>query len=131
MVRLVETGNTEQSNRIVTLPIAFPYSPMEALQVDEPPVGPEWHYEPKWDGFRCLVFRDGVDVKLQSKSGRPLTRYSPNWSRRSAKSNREHSCSMEKSLFWRMAVSPSIRSYSEFIRLKAASGRSPLKLPQY
>ena len=77
MVRLVETGNTEQSNRIVTLPIAFPYSPMEALQVDEPPVGPEWHYEPKWDGFRCLVFRDGVDVKLQSKSGRPLTRYFP------------------------------------------------------
>jgi ATP-dependent DNA ligase len=50
---------------------------MEALQVDEIPVGPEWQYEPKWDGFRCLVFRDGADVKLQSKSGRPLTRYFP------------------------------------------------------
>jgi len=50
---------------------------MEALQVDETPVGPEWQYEPKWDGFRCLVFRDGPDVKLQSKSGRPLTRYFP------------------------------------------------------
>jgi ATP-dependent DNA ligase len=50
---------------------------MEALQVDETPVGPEWQYEPKWDGFRCLVFRDGADVKLQSKSGRPLTRYFP------------------------------------------------------
>jgi ATP-dependent DNA ligase len=67
----------EQSTRIVTLPIPFPYSPMEALQVDETPVGPEWQYEPKWDGFRCLVFRDGRDVKLQSKSGKPLTRYFP------------------------------------------------------
>lgn len=45
--------------------------------MDEIPVGAEWQYEPKWDGFRCLVFRDGADVKLQSKSGRPLTRYFP------------------------------------------------------
>jgi ATP-dependent DNA ligase len=50
---------------------------MEALSVDQIPAGPEWQYEPKWDGFRCLVFRDGTDVKLQSKSGRPLTRYFP------------------------------------------------------
>jgi ATP-dependent DNA ligase len=50
---------------------------MEALSVDEVPVGPEWQYEPKWDGFRCLVFRDGDKVTLQSKSGKPLTRYFP------------------------------------------------------
>jgi ATP-dependent DNA ligase len=50
---------------------------MEALSVDEVPVGPEWQYEPKWDGFRCLVFRDGNTVMLQSKSGKPLTRYFP------------------------------------------------------
>jgi ATP-dependent DNA ligase len=50
---------------------------MEALSVDEVPAGPEWQYEPKWDGFRCLVFRDGADVHLQSKSGQPLTRYYP------------------------------------------------------
>jgi ATP-dependent DNA ligase len=50
---------------------------MEALSVDEVPAGPEWQYEPKWDGFRCLVFRDGDDVTLQSKSGKPLTRYFP------------------------------------------------------
>lgn len=50
---------------------------MEALSVDEVPVGPEWQYEPKWDGFRCLVFRDGDTVTLQSKSGKPLTRYFP------------------------------------------------------
>src|ERR1700710_74034 len=54
-----------------------PFAPMEALSVDEVPVGPEWQYEPKWDGFRCLVFRDGDDVTLQSKSGKPLTRYFP------------------------------------------------------
>jgi ATP-dependent DNA ligase len=50
---------------------------MEALSVDEIPVGDEWQYEPKWDGFRCLVFRDGNKVELQSKSGQPLTRYYP------------------------------------------------------
>jgi ATP-dependent DNA ligase len=74
---LVEIWNTEPLKQNVTLPIAFPLSPMEAFQVDEAPVGPEWQYEPKWDGFRCLVFRDGADVKLQSKSGKPLTRYFP------------------------------------------------------
>jgi ATP-dependent DNA ligase len=54
-----------------------PYPPMEALSVEEIPTGPEWQYEPKWDGFRCLVFRDGPSVTLQSKSGKPLTRYFP------------------------------------------------------
>jgi ATP-dependent DNA ligase len=53
------------------------YPPMEALSVDEIPEGPEWHYEPKWDGFRCLAFRDGKRIDLQSKSGKPLTRYFP------------------------------------------------------
>jgi ATP-dependent DNA ligase len=50
---------------------------MEALSVDQIPIGNEWRYEPKWDGFRCLVFRDGPKIELQSKSGRPLTRYFP------------------------------------------------------
>ena len=50
---------------------------MEALSVDTIPTGAEWQYEPKWDGFRCLVFRDGKTITLQSKSGRPLTRYFP------------------------------------------------------
>jgi ATP-dependent DNA ligase len=54
-----------------------PYPPMEADQVPAIPEGPGWHYEPKWDGFRCLAFRDGKDVILQSKSGRPLGRYFP------------------------------------------------------
>ena len=54
-----------------------PYPPMEALSVDEVPTGADWHYEPKWDGFRCLIFRDGAKIELQSKSGKPLTRYFP------------------------------------------------------
>jgi ATP-dependent DNA ligase len=52
-------------------------APMEALSVEEIPRGEEWQYEPKWDGFRCLVFRDGDEVSLQSKSGQPLGRYFP------------------------------------------------------
>ena len=54
-----------------------PIPPMEARSVDAIPVGPEWRYEPKWDGFRCLVFREGETVLLQSKAGKPLTRYFP------------------------------------------------------
>jgi ATP-dependent DNA ligase len=50
---------------------------MEARSVDQLPVGPEWQYEPKWDGFRCIAFRDGPDVYLQSKAGQPLARYFP------------------------------------------------------
>jgi ATP-dependent DNA ligase len=61
----------------MTLPIRMPYSPMESLSADRIPVGPEWLYEPKWDGFRCLAFRNGKSVELQSKAGRPLTRYFP------------------------------------------------------
>jgi len=54
-----------------------PFPPMEAVSVDEVPTGPQWQYEPKWDGFRCLIFRDGQKVELQAKSGKPLTRYFP------------------------------------------------------
>lgn len=50
---------------------------MEALQVGELPTGSEWQYEPKWDGFRCIAFRDGARIDLMSKSGKPLGRYFP------------------------------------------------------
>src|SRR3982751_2675815 len=50
---------------------------MEARSVEELPLGSEWQYEPKWDGFRCIAFRDGADVYLQSKAGQPLARYFP------------------------------------------------------
>jgi ATP-dependent DNA ligase len=61
----------------MTLPIQPPFAPMEALLVDKIPTGDNWQYEPKWDGFRCLAFRDRDEVKLQSKSGQDLTRYFP------------------------------------------------------
>ncbi|HEX8640495.1 MAG TPA: ATP-dependent DNA ligase [Allosphingosinicella sp.] len=51
--------------------------PMEAKLVEELPKGASWQFEPKWDGFRCLVFRDGNAVELQSKAERPLGRYFP------------------------------------------------------
>lgn len=50
---------------------------MEAASADELPSGDGWLYEPKWDGFRCIAFRDGEQVKLQSKAGKPLARYFP------------------------------------------------------
>jgi ATP-dependent DNA ligase len=50
---------------------------MEARSLDKIPVGDNWQYEPKWDGFRCIVFRDADKIYLQSKNGRPLARYFP------------------------------------------------------
>jgi ATP-dependent DNA ligase len=50
---------------------------MEARSAEQLPSGDVWQYEPKWDGFRCVAFRDGDRVDLQSKSGQPLARYFP------------------------------------------------------
>jgi len=61
----------------MSLPLSKTYAPMEAQPAEDLPKGPEWHYEPKWDGFRCIAFRDGDRVDLESKSGKPLTRYFP------------------------------------------------------
>ena len=61
----------------MTLALHPPFPPMEAQSVDEVPKGKNWQYEPKWDGFRCLIFRDDRKVELQSKSGQSLTRYFP------------------------------------------------------
>lgn len=61
----------------MSLPLSKRYKPMEALPASELPTGDEWQYEPKWDGFRCMAFRDGKRVDLLSKSGKPLTRYFP------------------------------------------------------
>ncbi len=59
------------------LPIQPPFAPMEARSVEKIPEGRHFLYEPKWDGFRCLAFRDGEHVELQSKAGQPLARYFP------------------------------------------------------
>ena len=59
------------------LPIRPPYPPAEAKSVDAIPAGEGWLYEPKWDGFRCLAFRQEKNIQLQSKAGQPLHRYFP------------------------------------------------------
>lgn len=59
------------------LPIKTSFAPMEAESEGTIPHGAEWQYEPKWDGFRCLAFRDGKHVELMSKAGKPLARYFP------------------------------------------------------
>ena len=61
----------------MTLPLTTSYAPMEALRIPHLPTGPEWQFEPKWDGFRCLAFRDGKSIELRSKNGLPLERYFP------------------------------------------------------
>jgi ATP-dependent DNA ligase len=61
----------------MSLPIWPPFAPMEGASVKSIPTGPEWQYEPKWDGFRCLAFRDGSRIELQSKSMKSLARYFP------------------------------------------------------
>lgn len=61
----------------MSFPIAPPVAPMLARATATLPVGAGWWYEPKWDGFRCLVFRDRDDLLLQSRGGRPLQRYFP------------------------------------------------------
>src|SRR5215831_3672295 len=58
------------------LPVKAPVSPMLAKAVNELPEGP-YSYEPKWDGFRSIVFADGGEVELGSRNERPMTRYFP------------------------------------------------------
>src|SRR6266404_2210173 len=62
---------------IMSFIIKPPLPPMEARSVDEIPIGDEWQYEPKWDGFRCIAFRDRTEIYLQSKAGQPLAHYFP------------------------------------------------------
>ncbi len=61
----------------MSLPLPIDYAPMEADSARAIPTGEEWEYEPKWDGFRCLAFRDGEDIHIMSKSGQTLARYFP------------------------------------------------------
>src|ERR1700722_20636827 len=59
------------------LPLTPPVLPMLAKRVGQLPEGKTWIFEPKWDGFRALVFRDGDEIFIQSRDGKPLNRYFP------------------------------------------------------
>ena len=54
-----------------------PILPMLAKRVDELPPAGAWIFEPKWDGFRALIFRDGDEILIQSRDEKPLNRYFP------------------------------------------------------
>ena len=59
------------------LPVKAPVLPMLAKRVDELPTEGSWIFEPKWDGFRALIFRDGDEVLIQSRDEKSLNRYFP------------------------------------------------------
>jgi len=61
----------------MSLPFAPPLAPMLSSAADRLPGGEGWQFEPKWDGFRTLVFRDGDEILLQSRDERPMNRYFP------------------------------------------------------
>src|ERR1041384_5345305 len=61
----------------MSLPFAPPLAPMLSSAADGLPEGEGWLFEPKWDGFRTLVFRDGDEITLQSRDEKPLNRYFP------------------------------------------------------
>src|SRR5918997_5246112 len=60
---------------LVKLPVMPPVAPMLAKPIGDIPAGQM--YEPKWDGFRSIIFRDGDDVEIGSRNERPMTRYFP------------------------------------------------------
>jgi ATP-dependent DNA ligase len=64
-------------DEIVDLPVAPPLAPMLSTAADALPHGDGWQFEPKWDGFRTLVFRDGDEILLQSRDEKPMNRYFP------------------------------------------------------
>src|SRR5438105_10549397 len=59
------------------LPVQPPIEPMLSHLEPEMPTGAGWRYEPKWDGFRAIVFRDGDSLHIQSRDSKPLERYFP------------------------------------------------------
>jgi ATP-dependent DNA ligase len=61
----------------MNLPFDPPIAPMLSAAADELPSGDGWQFEPKWDGFRTLVFRDGDEILLQSRDEKPMNRYFP------------------------------------------------------
>src|SRR6185436_15597274 len=63
--------------KAMALPFAPPLAPMLSAAADALPAGDGWQFEPKWDGFRTLVFSDGDEILLQSRDEKPMNRYFP------------------------------------------------------
>jgi ATP-dependent DNA ligase len=71
------TGAPRYSIESVHLPVYPPVLPMLSKRVENLPGGDDWIFEPKWDGFRAIVFRDGDETYIQSRDAKPLNRYFP------------------------------------------------------
>jgi ATP-dependent DNA ligase len=76
-VRIRAHHRTMPNPSLKNLAVPTSIEPMEAKLVEALPDEPGWQFEPKWDGFRCLVFRAGAEIDLRAKSGKPLARYFP------------------------------------------------------
>jgi len=73
----INTAGGRGITGIVNLPVNPPVLPMLSKRVDDIPAAGTWIFEPKWDGFRALIFRDGDEIEIQSRDGKPLNRYFP------------------------------------------------------
>ena len=112
------------------LPVNPPVSPMLAKLTREMPTGGGWLYEPKWDGFRCIVFRDGDDLELGSRNEKPLMRYFPELAERAARAAPGRaSCSTARSSSRPSTGSTSTCCRCASTRRRAASRSSPRRSP--
>jgi ATP-dependent DNA ligase len=69
------TAESRSYHESVQLPVNPPILPMLSKRIAELPTAGEWIFEPKWDGFRTLIFRDGEEILLQSRDEKSLNRY--------------------------------------------------------
>jgi ATP-dependent DNA ligase len=74
---VIARGNVTPKPVPTRLPFAPPLAPMLSKAADALPGGDGWQFEPKWDGFRTIVFRDGDEILLQSRDEKPMNRYFP------------------------------------------------------
>lgn len=76
-VRPEEVAGGQPATRLNGVDLEPPIEPMEAETQRRIPLGESWHYEPKWDGFRCVIFKNKHSAYLQSRDLKPLGRYFP------------------------------------------------------
>lgn len=81
----------------MSLPFEPPIKPMLSAPAADIPSGDGWLYEPKWDGFRTIVFWNGSECYIQSREARPLGRYFPDLVTGIPRNSRSRACSMARS----------------------------------
>ena len=102
------------------LPVPVDTPPMEAQAADDLPHRAGWQFEPKWDGFRCLVFKEEGQVELRAKSGKSLTRYFPEVARAFAENGPDRFILDGELVIRQVAASLSMRCRCDCTRQKVA-----------